>query len=246
MSLRTILFWVGVALLVYWVVEQPAAAATWSTPSATPSIMQSTAQAPPPTARSTAAEVSRGRRHVVPVLPCLAPGALLAFGWTRLGEPLHGDGLGAALILGVLGGILVPGLLVSAEALPQLLVPTRLRMWHRHRRLYRPAIPVYLRRAVYAADGYRCCFCRAVDKLQLDHIRPWSLGGLSALWNLMTLCGNCNRVKSNYWEARDGYTFYSPFAGSGNMAAAAAILACEKRHRWNLLRWMRVGLALVS
>jgi hypothetical protein len=183
---------------------------------------------------------------VTPVLPCLAPPVLLAFGWARLGEPLHTEGLGAALILGVAGGIMVPGLLVSAEALPLLLVPRRMLMWHRHRRMYRPAIPAFLRRAVYAADGYRCCYCREVDRLQLDHIKPWSLGGLSALWNLMTLCGQCNRIKSNYWEARDGYVFYSPFAGSGNEAAAAMILAFEKRHRWSLLRWMRVGLALAA
>jgi hypothetical protein len=180
------------------------------------------------------------------VLPCLAPAALLAVGWEHFGQPLHTAGLGAVLALGALAGIMVPGLIVSAGALPLLLVPGRLRMWHRHRHLYRPAIPVFLRRAVYAADQYRCCYCGDTVKLQLDHIRPWSRGGLSALWNLMTLCGRCNRLKSNYWVARDGYVFYNPFAGSGNMPAAAAILAFEKRHRWNLLRWMRVGVALIA
>jgi 5-methylcytosine-specific restriction endonuclease McrA len=125
-----------------------------------------------------------------------------------------------------------------------LLVPGRARIWWRRGQDHRPAIPAALRRAVYAADRHRCCFCGSRDQLQIDHIRPWSRGGLSALWNTMTLCGKCNRVKSNYWVARDGYVFYRSFPGSDDAKTAAAILAYEKRHRWNPGRWIRAGWSL--
>lgn len=174
-----------------------------------------------------------------------APAAAIG-GWARLGEPLHAAGFGGFLITGLALGTLLPGLLVSLESLPLLLVPSRWRIWWRHRSPRRPHIPSRLRRAVYAADRYRCCYCHSPAALQLDHVRPWSRGGLTALWNMMTLCGTCNRVKSNYWVARNGQRSYRPFAGSANEAEAALILAHELRHRWNPGRWIRAGWSLAA
>lgn len=56
----------------------------------------------------------------------------------------------------------------------------------------RPWIPTWLRAAVYERDGYRCIECGAAERLSLDHIRPWSRGGLDTYENLRTLCLPCN------------------------------------------------------
>lgn len=178
-------------------------------------------------------------------LPVLFPVAAIA-AWTYLHEPLRGAGLGLLEGPALLLGVMSPGLLVSFEALPQVLLPSGVRIWWRHQQDHRPAIPRRLRLAVLAADRHRCCYCGSVFQLQVDHIRPWSLGGLSALWNLAVLCGPCNRVKSNYWVARDGYVFYRGFQGSENQRLAAEIFRFERRHRWNPGRWMRAGWSLAS
>lgn len=186
------------------------------------------------------------RRHgrTAASLSCTLPAILLGLAWAQLGEPWHQDGLMAALAAGTVAGTLMPGIVISAGALPMLLVPRRLRCWARHRQDSRPPIPAYLRRAVYFADGYSCCYCDSGGQLQIDHVRPWSLGGLTALWNLATLCGRCNRVKSDFWIERDGFVHYRGFSGSANAAQAGAILAYEKRHRWNVIRWLRAGWSL--
>lgn len=191
--------------------------------------------------------MSRRRRHgraLVRFMFIAPPAAALA-GWADLGQPGHAIGLVAMLVPGMLAGLVAPGLAASAESLPLLLVPDRARIWWRHRNEgRRPSLPGWLRRAVYAADRNRCCYCGSGQELQLDHVKPWSRGGLSAMWNMMTLCGRCNRVKSNFWIARDGYRFYRPWSGAGNEREAEAILRYELRHRWGLGRWIRAGWSL--
>jgi HNH endonuclease len=123
-------------------------------------------------------------------------------------------------------------------------VPRGSRKWWRRRMAGRPAIPLIIRRGVYGADRYRCLYCGSARKLQLDHIFPWSLGGLTSLWNLAVLCGRCNRVKSNYWRYRSGLVVYRAWEGSEDARTAALILACEKRARWNIFRWLRAARAL--
>jgi 5-methylcytosine-specific restriction endonuclease McrA len=134
--------------------------------------------------------------------------------------------------------------LYCGPGLPLALVPWRARRWYRELRGGRPAIASWLRRGVLAADRHRCCYCGGRWELQLDHIRPWSLGGLSVLWNFAVLCGRCNRVKSNYWRFRSGHVVYRAWAGSADAALAERILAHEKRHRLNLARWVRAAWAL--
>lgn len=56
----------------------------------------------------------------------------------------------------------------------------------------RPWIPKWLRDAVYKRDGYRCLECGAVERLSLDHIKPFSKGGPDTYENLRTLCLPCN------------------------------------------------------
>lgn len=59
----------------------------------------------------------------------------------------------------------------------------------------RQPIPLALRIAVYARDGYRCLHCGSTRDLSLDHIWPWSLLGADTYENLQTLCRPCNSRK---------------------------------------------------
>lgn len=56
-------------------------------------------------------------------------------------------------------------------------------------------IPERLRTAVYERDGYACVECGDTERLSLDHIYPYSLGGTDDLDNLQTLCRSCNSTK---------------------------------------------------
>lgn len=171
---------------------------------------------------------------------------IAVIGWTALGEPEGFVSLAALLAPAIVLGIMLPAILASLGAVPGLLVPRSAIIWWRCGSEDRPAIRAWLRRAVLAADGYRCCWCEATEELQLDHYRPWSRGGLTAFWNMLTLCGRCNRIKSNCWVARDGYVFYRPFKDAGNRQVALDILAYERWHRWNLMRWIRAGWSIGS
>ena len=52
-----------------------------------------------------------------------------------------------------------------------------------------------LRQLVYERDGHRCQHCGTTERLSIDHIHPFSLGGLETLDNLQTLCRPCNSRK---------------------------------------------------
>ena len=62
-------------------------------------------------------------------------------------------------------------------------------------RKQRPFIPDILRRAVMERDEFTCRECGSADHLSLDHIHPYSLGGLETLENLRVLCRSCNSSK---------------------------------------------------
>lgn len=56
----------------------------------------------------------------------------------------------------------------------------------------------HLRYGVSLRDGGRCRWCGSRDRLVLDHIIPWSMGGPDNTTNLRLLCWNCNADRSNY------------------------------------------------
>jgi 5-methylcytosine-specific restriction endonuclease McrA len=61
-------------------------------------------------------------------------------------------------------------------------------------------VPARMRWIILSRDGHRCVSCGATAKesaLHIDHIIPWSKGGLTVMENLQTLCARCNIGKSN-------------------------------------------------
>lgn len=64
--------------------------------------------------------------------------------------------------------------------------------WTRHSARSRDSIPDAVRALVFGRDGHRCVTCGSSERLSLDHIYPWSLGGSDDESNLQTLCMPCN------------------------------------------------------
>lgn len=60
----------------------------------------------------------------------------------------------------------------------------------------RTAIPEDVRHAVWRRDEGRCVQCGSQEKLEYDHIIPFSRGGSNTERNLQLLCEGCNRKKS--------------------------------------------------
>ena len=60
----------------------------------------------------------------------------------------------------------------------------------------RPHIAPSVRARVLKRDRYACIYCGAHDaKLHLDHLIPWSRGGLTTEDNLAVACVSCNTSK---------------------------------------------------
>lgn len=67
------------------------------------------------------------------------------------------------------------------------------------------AIPTKIRRKIWSRDGGCCQYkdpktgkqCGAKHKLELDHVKPWSMGGDHSLENLWILCRNHNVYRWN-------------------------------------------------
>jgi len=97
-------------------------------------------------------------------------------------------------------------------------------------------ITARLRRKVLAADGNRCVGCGATARssghaLQIDHITPWIMGGLTWYPNLAALCKACNGMKGIYWVTPAGTVYYHATWGRSSLEGAAAIHAAELRAR---------------
>lgn len=63
----------------------------------------------------------------------------------------------------------------------------------------RHTIPDAVRHHVLQRDEFCCQHCGATEHLEIDHIRPVTLGGDNDINNLQVLCGTCNRRKSNHY-----------------------------------------------
>jgi hypothetical protein len=174
------------------------------------------------------------------LVPCTAVLCL----WLGDNDPWGAAGFGSFLALGLVLALFWPLLAVLALEAPGAVVPATWRASWRHGDVTRPHISTRLRRVVYAADRHRCCYCRSSARLQLDHVKPWSLGGRTSLWNLCTLCSRCNKVKSNYWVHRDGRITYRSWEGFDWPSTAGLILAFELRHRRSVTRLIRAAVAL--
>lgn len=60
----------------------------------------------------------------------------------------------------------------------------------------RKSIPDDVKNFVWNRDGGRCVKCGSNEKLEFDHIIPFSKGGSDTARNLQLLCEKCNRQKS--------------------------------------------------
>lgn len=58
-------------------------------------------------------------------------------------------------------------------------------------------IPQEERRLVWRRDQGRCVTCGSNEKLEYDHIIPFSKGGSNTERNIRLLCEECNRKKSD-------------------------------------------------
>ena len=56
-------------------------------------------------------------------------------------------------------------------------------------------IPEDVRIAVWRRDGGKCVKCSSQERLEYDHIIPFSLGGSNTTRNVQLLCERCNRRK---------------------------------------------------
>lgn len=59
-------------------------------------------------------------------------------------------------------------------------------------------IPQQVKNKVWNRDGGRCIECGSNEKLEFDHIIPFSKGGADTYRNIQLLCEPCNRRKSDF------------------------------------------------
>jgi len=69
----------------------------------------------------------------------------------------------------------------------------------------RKKIPLALRWKLLKEYGFECPICGEKDlsKLEVDHIVPFSMGGVDEKYNYQILCNKCNIMKSDDLFAED-------------------------------------------
>ena len=63
-------------------------------------------------------------------------------------------------------------------------------------KIRRPSIPQNIKDKVWNRDDGKCVQCGSNEKIEFDHIIPFSKGGSNTYRNLQILCEKCNRTKS--------------------------------------------------
>lgn len=173
------------------------------------------------------------------------PLGVVAWAWLQLGTPGGPPALAAVDGLAVLLWPLA--VLWCWHGLPALIrmIEPREHRARRRKGRPRPPIPQRLQDIAHRAYRSRCVSCGQRASLQVEHIMPWSRGGLNSMWNLTLLCAPENLAKSDYWVYRRKggrrAVKYNPWAGHAGQAQAAAILARERRRRANVLRWLAIA-----
>jgi hypothetical protein len=192
------------------------------------------------------------------------PGVAAAgWGWHQLDDPFHLEGLAVLEAAAVICWPVIVLLAVFGvpACLLALLPPRPVRRWWRARHpgmacwllhwatgspvgrdgARSAYIPAWLERVTYAADRYRCSYCRSLVNLAIDHLGPWSLGYLTVLFNLGVLCTRCNQIKSNAWIFRGRF-----WPGrSPEPVLAEDIVRSLRRRRWYAIgRYLRAAWAL--
>jgi len=64
-------------------------------------------------------------------------------------------------------------------------------------KVIRKTISEKIRNRIFKRDNYKCKICGSKDDLVIDHIIPFSKGGITEINNLQTLCKSCNSKKGN-------------------------------------------------
>ena len=171
-----------------------------------------------------------------------APASAAAADWAALGWALLAAELGAWLAARIF-------IFFAGPAWWCALTTHRARRAWRHRQAERgkgrPHIPDRIRRWVLRADGRACVYCGSAGELQMEHIWSWSWGGLTSLHNLITLCGPCNRMKSNFIRLRGG-THYRGFEDCDDIEGAALIYDHCRAARRSPARLCRLLLAALA
>ena len=66
---------------------------------------------------------------------------------------------------------------------------------------YQEYDPKYVRRQTLKRDKYKCVKCGSNNRLEADHIKPFSEGGITHLSNMRTLCSKCHKKRTAFWRA---------------------------------------------
>jgi DNA-binding TFAR19-related protein (PDSD5 family) len=81
--------------------------------------------------------------------------------------------------------------------------PKNIKRRSRGASIHQRYISVQLKAQVWERDQGKCQNCQSQYAIELDHIRPFALGGKTTLENLQLLCRNCNQRKGLFTLASD-------------------------------------------